>query len=182
MLGSLLSLKTFIAAENQSLEFRALDRPLERFTLGREEMEKAQRLQVRTPESQAFIVSGRLNAIEHSRRKFQLVVEAGHVIPGRVNEDFMSAEEMRGLWGKKVSVKGMVHFKPSGGVRLLDAHMLKLMEKGEEVFGMTPQVQTEAGFVREVAPPQGQRDWLKDIWGQWPGDESIEELLAVLNE
>jgi hypothetical protein len=23
--------------------------------------------------------------------------------------------------------------------------------------------------------------WLKEIWGKWPGDESIEELLAVLD-
>jgi hypothetical protein len=23
-------------------------------------------------------------------------------------------------------------------------------------------------------------DWLKEIWGKWPGDESIEELLAAL--
>jgi len=22
--------------------------------------------------------------------------------------------------------------------------------------------------------------WLKDIWGKWPGDESVDELLAVL--
>jgi len=22
--------------------------------------------------------------------------------------------------------------------------------------------------------------WLKEVWGKWPGDESIEELLAAL--
>jgi len=24
-------------------------------------------------------------------------------------------------------------------------------------------------------------DWLNEIWGKWPGDESIEELLAALD-
>ena len=24
--------------------------------------------------------------------------------------------------------------------------------------------------------------WLQEIWGKWPGDESIEELLAALKE
>ena len=24
--------------------------------------------------------------------------------------------------------------------------------------------------------------WLKEIWGKWPGDESIEELLAALDD
>jgi len=29
----------------------------------------------------------------------------------------------------------------------------------------------------KVAPNSG---WLKEVWGKWPGDESIEELLAAL--
>jgi len=29
----------------------------------------------------------------------------------------------------------------------------------------------------KVAPQHG---WLKEIWGKWPGNESIEELLAAL--
>ena len=27
-----------------------------------------------------------------------------------------------------------------------------------------------------------QQGWLKDVWGKWPGDESIEELLAALKD
>jgi len=34
----------------------------------------------------------------------------------------------------------------------------------------------EAGKI--VANP----GWLKEIWGKWPGDESIEELLAALDD
>jgi hypothetical protein len=182
VLESLRGMRSFVEGENQFLELRAIDRPQEQFSLGRQEIERVDRLQVRTPVSQAFIVSGVLNAIEHSRRKFQLVVDQGQIIPGRVNEEFMSAEDMRHLWGRKVSVKGVVHFKPSGHVRLLDAHLLKPMESGEEIFGALPQAQTEAAFVRDVASPQSQKDWLKDVWGQWPGDESMEELLADIEK
>jgi hypothetical protein len=31
----------------------------------------------------------------------------------------------------------------------------------------------------KIAPNPG---WLKEIWGKWPGDESIEELLAALKD
>ena len=31
--------------------------------------------------------------------------------------------------------------------------------------------------IGEYAPRQG---WLKEVWGKWPGNESIEELLAAL--
>jgi hypothetical protein len=24
--------------------------------------------------------------------------------------------------------------------------------------------------------------WLKEVWGKWPGDETIEELLALLDD
>jgi len=31
----------------------------------------------------------------------------------------------------------------------------------------------------KVKPRPG---WLKEVWGKWPGDESIEELLAALKD
>lgn len=180
LLNAIMSLKPFVRGEAQSIELYSVDRPQEQFILNRQTIEKAKKLQVRTPEAQAFIVSGHLNSIEHSHKKFQLVVKEGQIIPGRINEDFMSAEQMRELWGKKVSVKGMVYFKPSGAIRMLDAHMLKTMEEGEEIFGMIPQVQAEAEFVRAITSKSDQRNWLNNIWNKWPGDESIEELLADL--
>jgi hypothetical protein len=27
-----------------------------------------------------------------------------------------------------------------------------------------------------------QQDWLKRVWGKWPGDETIDELLAALKK
>ena len=31
----------------------------------------------------------------------------------------------------------------------------------------------------KVKPRPG---WLKEVWGEWPGDESIEDLLAALKD
>ena len=31
----------------------------------------------------------------------------------------------------------------------------------------------------KITPKPG---WLKEVWGKWPGDESIEELLAALDD
>ncbi len=167
--------------EGQILELKALDRPEERFSVGKIELEKAERLRVRTPEPQVFIVSGRLNAIEHSRKKFQLVVEGGEIIPGRIDEEFVSAEDMRLLWGEKVTVKGTVFFKPSGNVRLIEAQALNPVGPGEEIFQEIPRVQTEAAFIQNIVLSDTKVNWLQDIWGRWPGDETIEELLAELN-
>ena len=89
---------------------------------------------------------------------------------------------MRQYWGKKATIKGIVHFRPSGKARLIEAQVIKTMEDGEEVFDNIPQVQTEAAFLKETKEAAVQTGWLKEIWGKWPGDEPIEALLAALKE
>jgi len=180
LLSSLLDLKPFFKTEAKSVELFAKGRPQENLTLSMSEMEKAERLKIRTPESQAFLVSGRLDSIQHSRKRFQLVLPGKQPIPGRINEEFLSAENLRHFWGKDVTVKGMVHFRPSGGIQLLEAHLIKPKENGEEIFEEFPTVQTEAEFVRAAVQTADKKDWLKDIWGKWPGDEPIEDLLEGL--
>jgi hypothetical protein len=91
-------------------------------------------------------------------------------------------EDMREYWGKKATIKGIVHFRPSGKPRLIEAQVIKTMEEGEEVFDVLPQVQTEAMFLKEARETAVQTGWLKEIWGKWPGDEPIETLLAALKE
>jgi hypothetical protein len=178
VLKGLLGFKPFLKTEARSVELFCGDRSREHTVLTMAEMDKAERLKVRTPEPQAFIVSGHLDAIHHSRRRFELVVPEGQVIPGRIDEEFLTAESMRQYWGKEVTVKGTVHFKPSGRVQLLEAQLIKAKEPGEEVFAEAPHVQMEAEFVAEALQAAERRDWLKDIWGKWPGDEPVEEILT----
>jgi len=180
VLSGLLGLRPFLKSEASCVELVAAKRPQEHVTLTMAEMDKAERLKVRTPEPQAHIVSGRLDAIQHSRKRFQLVIPEGQVIPGRVDEEFMSAENLRPFWGRDVTVKGMVHFRPSGRIQLLEAQLIKAKQNGEEIFGEMPRVQTEAEFAVDAFKPGDKKDWLREIWGKWPGDESVEEILADL--
>lgn len=48
----------------------------------------------------------------------------------------------------------------------------------EESLSDKPAFQLEDLESGKFTPQQG---WLKDVWGKWPGDEPIEELLAALN-
>jgi hypothetical protein len=37
-------------------------------------------------------------------------------------------------------------------------------------------------FLKSVQETAAARQgWLKEVWGKWPGDEPIEDLLAALN-
>jgi len=180
VLAGLLGFKPFLKPDGRSIEFRCDGRPHEDVRLTMAEMEKVERLKVRTPDPQAFIISGHLDAIQHSRKRFELVVPEGQVIPGRIDEEFLTAESMREFWGREVTVRGTVHFKPSGRVQLLEARLIKAKDLGEEVFAEAPRVQTEAEFAAEAFQAADRRDWLRDIWGKWPGDEPVEEILREL--
>ena len=48
----------------------------------------------------------------------------------------------------------------------------------DESLNDKPAFQLEDLESGKCTPQQG---WLKEVWGKWPGDEPIEELLAALN-
>jgi hypothetical protein len=165
----------------ESLEIIRLDRP-ERVSLSltKKTVETVQSLKGRTPEPQPMVVSGKLEEIGHKTGQFKLEVSQGNSLRGRVHPEFLSAEALREFWGCKVSIKGMVHFKASGVARFMDAEMLKVMEVGEELFERLPvAVQMEAPF-EGIVKAGKERVNVAEFWGQWPGDESIDELLAAL--
>ena len=182
VLDSLLEFKQFLKGYAGKVELRCLTRRDEQFQIGGPELEKIQRLKAKIPEPRAYVISGYLDAIEHSRKRFHLVLSSGESILGTIDPQFLTVEDMRQHWGKKATIKGIVHFRPSGKPRLIEAQVIKVIEDGEEVFDLLPQVQTEASFLKEARETAVQTGWLRDIWGKWPGDEPIESLLAVLKE
>ncbi|MCX5769276.1 MAG: hypothetical protein NTZ09_03235, partial [Candidatus Hydrogenedentes bacterium] len=180
VLGALLKFKPILATQVDTIKLSARRRPADNVTLSMAAMEKAEHLQVQTPEPTMLLVSGVLNSIEHSTRRFQLVLPDGQIVPGQIDDKELSAEDLRSRWGKRVTVKGLVFFRPSGRVKLLEAKLIKEKEGGEEVFEQLPLVQTEAEFAGAVVQAAESRDWVKGLWGKWPGDEPIEELLQDL--
>lgn len=179
VLKGLLAFKRFMKTDASAVEILAKSRPADRISLTSSALEKVERLKVKTPEPRAVIISGHLDAIQHSRRRFLLALP-DQTIQGRVDDKHLTAENLREYWGKKVTIKGIIHFKPSGKVQLLEAHMIKHKERGEEIFEEIPHAFTEAELFGETLHKSGKKDWLQKVWAQWPGDESIEEILQDL--
>jgi hypothetical protein len=153
VLRGLLGLKSLLKNEVTSIELVAEGRPDEGVTLTMNEMEKAERLKIRTPDPQPCVVAGELDAIQHGRKRFQLRRANGQLIPGSIHEEFISAERLREFWGKQVTVKGTLHFKASGKIQLLQAHSIAARAIGDEPMEQMPLVQTEAEFVAASLSP-----------------------------
>lgn len=182
ILDSLLSFEDIIDNYITGIEIESEDRPEEKFSLGRNELEKINKRKSEIPEPKAVIISGIFNLIEHAQRRFQLSLKDDTKIPGKADSSLVSAENMRALWGKEVTIKGNAHFKPSGKMRFIEAQIVKPFQEGEQIFQIEPELITPRYVLEELSTTRRAKSPLKEVWGQWPGEESIEEILDTLRE
>jgi hypothetical protein len=182
VLLSFLGMKPFLAEHAKSIQIHCDDKKDEDFSIDMPVIEKVEKLKMKIPEPQAFMLAGRLEEVAYSRKRFSLDMADGQVIQGQIDEEFVDVEDLRRFWGKKVTMKGTVSYKPSGKIRLFEAQMIKLIEEGEEVFETAPAVQTEFEFARQLTAESTRRNWLDDIRGKWPGDETIDDLVRELED
>ena len=134
------------------------------------------------PTPRAFIVSGRLDKIDHDTGRFHLLVSRDSSLLGRLDPDSLEVETLRPLWGRQTTVEGMVHFKANGQPRLIEARRIGSHADRNVIFEEMPAA--EISGARGMTPNQERQARSFDpmeLWGTWPGDESIEELLADLD-
>ena len=134
------------------------------------------------PAPRSFVVSGRLDEIKHGNGRFRLLVNPNSALLGRLDAASLHVEALRSLWGRQATVEGTVHFKPDGQPRFIEARRISDRRDGDSVFEDMPSVDirqpTDLFPARHAQA--GAFDPI-DIAGSWPGDESIEELLAQLD-
>ncbi len=182
VLKALLSFDSVLKEYATEFEVDSKDRPKEHFKISKDELGKISQIKAKTPEPRAVILTGLFNVIEHATRRFKLTLENGANIPGSADPSFIDAEYMRTLWGKDVTIKGTAYFNPSGKIRFLEAQLLKQFETGEKIFQDITELQSPLLEVEEAKNKFGIKSPLKEIWGQWPGEESIDQILTALNE
>jgi len=180
VLNAILSADPLISDYATEIELVSEERTEDNFRLGSLELEKIRNLKKNSPEPKAIIVSGLLNTIEHSTKRFKLLLKDGEVIQGTIDPSNITDEDMRNFWGKHVTIKGTMHFKFSGRPRLIEAEMIKISEIGEEIFETIPHQISLPEVLEDIKKTQNREQLLNTIWGQWPGDESIEDILSAL--
>ena len=134
------------------------------------------------PTPRAFIVSGRLDKIEHDAGRFHLLVNQNSSLLGRLDPDSLDVETLRPLWGKQTTVEGMVYFKVNGQPRLIEARRISNHAERDAIFEEMPAAEIPGSRGMTLDQEKQARSFdPMELWGTWPGDESIEELLADLD-
>ncbi len=167
----------FVCAEMRTELFReGTAKPLVAF--GRTEIERVAELRRALPKPKEAIISGKLDGLRHTARRFFLELPDSHEVRGQLHPEFLTPEELAKFFGQNVTIRGEAHFKPTGSLRIFVARTVRAQTAGEEVFNTFPAVQTEAAFVGDLRKEaKSKSGWLTDVWSKWPGDESIGELL-----
>jgi hypothetical protein len=182
VLSALLAFKPPLEKYLDEFEVVSQNRPKDGFKIGRAELAEISRLEAATPEPRAVALSGSFDLIEHPHRLFRLSLDDGRRITGKAESTYISEQLMKDLWGKKVAVKGTAHFNPSGKIRFIEAQVVRPFEVGEEILQAAQEYESPLKLVEGFRLKQKARSPLGEIWDQWPGKESIDEILSALKE
>lgn len=154
-----------------------------RFELNKQSFEQIEQHRQSIPSPQMHIASGRLDEIQYGGGRFRLLLgKRRSVLPGRLLPEALDPEVLRPLWGKPVFVEGRVHFKANGQPRMIEAVKVVKCEKEDNIFQRMP-VPEESIFSDRATKKRHRAKGFdpRVLAGSWPGDESLEELLADLD-
>jgi hypothetical protein len=182
VLESLAAFKSIFANGRNEVRLVSEKRPHDGFFLNTAAFEEIDNLRKSIPLPQAVLVSGFVNMIQHSQKSFELAFENGGTVRGRIDDQLIPIETMRRLWGKKVTVKGVLHYGASGKPRMLEAQSIETSKAGDEILESVHAVRESSEWLTGLKPALEETQMVSSIWGKWPGDESIEELLGALRE
>lgn len=149
--------------------------------MDQEPVERVARLRRQVPAPQATRVAGKLDSIRYSDRMFTLVLDSGMVLKGVAER--LEPEQLASLFGQLAVVSGIAVFRPSGSVLRLEAEQIQAISPDQAALWAKPPRPLLAPLdIRSLRVSQDALSGIHAIYGQWPGDESEEELLAAIEE
>lgn len=137
----------------------------------------------RIPPSQTVRVAGKLDSVKASNRTFELRLVDESTLRGVFPAGRF--HEFKASLGEMVVVTGEGDFKPSGTLRQLNGRSLAPSTAAEQALWSHPPVHLDTELsLRELkrSAGTGENHVIARLKGQWPGDETDEELKAALKE
>lgn len=181
ILDTLLGFKKILEDDNLNIQLTSESRKQDNFKIDNVALQKIEKLKIETPDPQAVLLTGFCNLIQHSNRRFDLTLEDGRTVRGKIDEKAIALEQLRNLWGKKVTIKGIIYFTASKKPRFLEAQIITARQIGDEAFKTINLPLPTMEIVSKVREKSNQKI-VSDIWGKWPGDENVDDILNALKE
>lgn len=143
-------------------------------------IESARSLAAETPAPKRVRVQGTLDMIRVSDHAFELILKDSN----RVQAVWIGNKvvQLRELLNQPVVIEGDAVFRPSGRLLRVDTQAIDAASERDAFFSALPEPGGRATRRSEHLQRQTRRSGFNGIFGQWPGDETQDELLAALEE
>lgn len=176
VLESISSFQRVINNSEKKLTIFQYEDRQEKLTLEKGKLDQAVRRSAEIVKPRAYVVSGILDRIEHKDGKFLLRVDGHKPLMGQINSENLNVELLRSLWGKPTTIEGIVHFKANDEPRFIWVRRIGKKSSKHDLYERLPTgVEKDTRRLSKAANFK-----LKKLWGKWPGDETYEELMEIL--
>lgn len=152
-----------------------------RALLDREVPIHARELSNSTPPPRQVRLTGTLDMIRYSTKAFALKLADGKEVQGVLDRPEM-IEVLSTHLNKKVVIVGKAIYRPSGSVLRIDAQHVEEDSGESTLFSRLPGPVTRRPAIPRPRLIESGKTGVAAFFGIWPGDETDEELLALLRE
>jgi hypothetical protein len=104
----------------------------------------------------------------------------GEIINVRTNESSVVIEQIREFREQHITIMGILHLTAVGKPNFLEAQTITAWQKGDEAFERLNVRPSTTQMVAQIQNALSGPNIAVEIWGKWPGEESIEQLLDML--
>ena len=131
------------------------------------------------PEPERVYLVGQLESLHYTTSKVIIRME-NSIIEGII-PDSLDKLEIAGYWGMKVSVYGVQHHRASKKA-VVEIEKISIADESDSYFGRRIEQLSIEQQIAEQLLAGKYRNPIALVAGQWPGDESIKELIGMIKE
>ncbi len=143
------------------------------------DIQKIEQLYKSIPAPQKTTVAGEVDEMKFSKEQVILKTDDNQRVIIVVKKD--QFEYLKEFFGKEILIEGMAHFKPGGQLSYIqmekfdtaDSHLMKMFSKKPHKMTLQQQIALQLREGKKPGP-------IDEIFGKWPGDESLDDLLNML--
>jgi hypothetical protein len=177
LLKTLLKFKKNFISDNEVFFF-SNRHSIPEIEITKNDFKKIETLDESIPEPKKIIINGQLDEMKVSKNKLGLVTQYGFV--NIFANDNTIIKGIVNYMGKEVTISGMAHFKPNGQLSYIEIQEYFEPGKKDSFHSRKPvSMNIEQQVLFQIK--QGKkRNPLSAITGKWPGDESFDDLMKML--
>lgn len=178
LLKKLSDFKSLFLTDSETIQFSNRG-SIPELILKKNDFDKINSIQESIPEAQFAVISGKLDTLKYSASRILVETNEGFV-NGILSED-ISTEEISKYWGKDITLTGTAHYKPNGRLSFIEVERVFPMEESNLFFNKIPKTENIEQQIKRQLSEKKHFNYLSEIVGQWPGEESFEEILTQLD-